>query len=111
MSDSLITTTSMAATKTSSIDQRPIASIQPSRRRTLASSTRSQAQASQATASLPTGSTTVNSTMTRKKIGRATSELQSLMRISYAVFCLKKKKLQQTQTPVHIQRTQQYTYK
>src|SRR3546814_8427888 len=28
----------------------------------------------------------------RLKIGRATSELQSLMRISYAVFCLKKKK-------------------
>src|SRR3546814_9439139 len=27
-----------------------------------------------------------------EKIGRATSELQSLMRISYAVFCLKKKK-------------------
>src|SRR3546814_3190731 len=27
-----------------------------------------------------------------------TSELQSLMRISYAVFCLKKKKKQQTQT-------------
>src|SRR3546814_8086457 len=27
------------------------------------------------------------------KIGRATSELQSLMRISYAVFCLKKKKI------------------
>src|SRR3546814_1242104 len=27
-----------------------------------------------------------------KQIGRATSELQSLMRISYAVFCLKKKK-------------------
>src|SRR3546814_2573790 len=26
------------------------------------------------------------------KIGRHTSELQSLMRISYAVFCLKKKK-------------------
>src|SRR3546814_8211849 len=26
------------------------------------------------------------------KIGRAPSELQSLMRISYAVFCLKKKK-------------------
>src|SRR3546814_10092758 len=26
-----------------------------------------------------------------RKIGRATSELQSLMRISYAVFCLKKK--------------------
>src|SRR3546814_6086972 len=28
------------------------------------------------------------------QIGRATSELQSLMRISYAVFCLKKKKNQ-----------------
>src|SRR3546814_9545187 len=28
----------------------------------------------------------------RCEIGRATSELQSLMRISYAVFCLKKKK-------------------
>src|SRR3546814_9462705 len=27
-----------------------------------------------------------------RKIGRATSELQSLMRISYAVFCLKKKR-------------------
>src|SRR3546814_1031325 len=27
----------------------------------------------------------------RSEIGRATSELQSLMRISYAVFCLKKK--------------------
>src|SRR3546814_2033754 len=30
------------------------------------------------------------------EIGRATSELQSLMRISYAVFCLKKKKTQIT---------------
>src|SRR3546814_4661380 len=29
--------------------------------------------------------------MPSAKIGRATSELQSLMRISYAVFCLKKK--------------------
>src|SRR3546814_3599167 len=28
---------------------------------------------------------------TQRKIGRATSELQSLMRSSYAVFCLKKK--------------------
>src|SRR3546814_19645175 len=28
----------------------------------------------------------------RRQIGRAPSELQSLMRISYAVFCLKKKK-------------------
>src|SRR3546814_3300777 len=30
------------------------------------------------------------------EIGRATSELQSLMRISYAVFCLKKKKQEKT---------------
>src|SRR3546814_7040220 len=29
-----------------------------------------------------------------QQIGRATSELQSLMRISYAVFCLKKKKIE-----------------
>src|SRR3546814_16257962 len=29
-------------------------------------------------------------TLLHAKIGRATSELQSLMRISYAVFCLKK---------------------
>src|SRR3546814_10369279 len=30
-----------------------------------------------------------------------TSELQSLMRISYAVFCLKKKRIQQTNNTVH----------
>src|SRR3546814_3208477 len=30
-----------------------------------------------------------------------TSELQSLMRISYAVFCLKKKKINNTQTHVY----------
>src|SRR3546814_4545367 len=30
----------------------------------------------------------------KSKIGRAQSELQSLMRISYAVFCLKKKQMQ-----------------
>src|SRR3546814_10332569 len=34
------------------------------------------------------------------EIGRATSELQSLMRISYAVFCLKKKK-----SKIHSKRT------
>src|SRR3546814_8503526 len=32
-----------------------------------------------------------------EEIGRAPSELQSLMRISYAVFCLKQKKTIQTQ--------------
>src|SRR3546814_10918193 len=37
----------------------------------------------------------------RHQIGRATSELQSLMRISYAVFCLKKK--------THIHMRQSYT--
>src|SRR3546814_6673353 len=39
------------------------------------------------------------------RMGRSeehTSELQSLMRISYAVFCLKKKKHSKTNTPVHI---------
>src|SRR3546814_11077137 len=34
-----------------------------------------------------------------------TSELQSLMRISYAVFCLKKKKNHNTITTTHIKRT------
>src|SRR3546814_5589579 len=34
-----------------------------------------------------------------------TSELQSLMRISYAVFCLKKKNTQQTISNIHIART------
>src|SRR3546814_7364178 len=37
------------------------------------------------------------------EIGRATSELQSLMRISYAVFCLKKKK------NTHTKNTERYT--
>src|SRR3546814_4941344 len=35
---------------------------------------------------------TVGYTVIMEQIGRAQSELQSLMRISYAVFCLKKKK-------------------
>src|SRR3546814_2751082 len=43
-----------------------------------------------------------------------TSELQSLMRISYAVFCLKKKKILHSQTPtssstVHIREIHLYT--
>src|SRR3546814_8162873 len=43
-----------------------------------------------------------------------TSELQSLMRISYAVFCLKKKKKQattQTSSKDEISNTRQYTIK
>src|SRR3546814_3105736 len=39
----------------------------------------------------------------RKEIGRAHAELQSLMRISYAVFCLKKKNIYETK-PTHPQR-------
>src|SRR3546814_10066350 len=35
------------------------------------------------------------------EIGRAHSELQSLMRISYAVFCLKKKTSHQHDTEIH----------
>src|SRR3546814_8738606 len=38
------------------------------------------------------------------EIGRATSELQSLMRISYAVFCLKKKKRNTTNHKAHTTR-------
>src|SRR3546814_4729005 len=38
-----------------------------------------------------------------------TSELQSLMRISYAVFCLKKKKKQNTITYIPIQQTREPT--
>src|SRR3546814_9624321 len=43
----------------------------------------------------------------RAKIGRAHSELQSLMRISYAVFCLKKK----TKPYRKSQHTHHYPYK
>src|SRR3546814_2275224 len=37
--------------------------------------------------------------MRLSKIGKHTSELQSLMRISYAVFCLKKKKCKYNNNP------------
>src|SRR3546814_10855747 len=40
----------------------------------------------------------------RLQIGRATSELQSLMRISYAVFCLKKKTKHTRRTTVTTKR-------
>src|SRR3546814_1455104 len=39
--------------------------------------------------------------MTRSRSEEHTSELQSLMRISYAVFCLKKKKQKQKTTDEH----------
>src|SRR3546814_4946126 len=39
--------------------------------------------------------------LTRGRSEEHTSELQSLMRISYAVFCLKKKKQQQKQPQTH----------
>src|SRR3546814_5532324 len=41
---------------------------------------------------------TVGATVTRGRSEEHTSELQSLMRISYAVFCLKKKKSHLTHT-------------
>src|SRR3546814_4932582 len=40
-----------------------------------------------------------------REIGRAHAELQSLMRISYAVFCLKKKNKITASKPVHSQQT------
>src|SRR3546814_776358 len=45
----------------------------------------------------------VMSDMMFRKIGRAHVELQSLMRISYAVFCLKKKKIPKRQQPTQPQ--------
>src|SRR3546814_7413503 len=44
----------------------------------------------------------------RSRSEEHTSELQSLMRISYAVFCLKKKMIRQHKT-THTHRTQQIT--
>src|SRR3546814_2739893 len=49
-------------------------------------------------------------TSTRWKIGRATSELQSLMRISYAVFCLKKKNTTTKNNPCNRERSQHYDH-
>src|SRR3546814_2875903 len=46
------------------------------------------------------------STVTRPRSEEHTSELQSLMRISYAVFCLKKKTTTQT-THIHTHHTRQ----
>src|SRR3546814_1493520 len=43
-----------------------------------------------------------SSPLSRRKIGRAHVELQSLMRISYAVFCLKKKTKQSRSTSKHV---------
>src|SRR3546814_10073295 len=46
------------------------------------------------------------------QIGRHTSELQSLMRISYAVFCLKKKKTtERTPESQHLTKHVQHNYK
>src|SRR3546814_2181023 len=52
--------------------------------------------ANQGDSDLPIGSVVCRTSLTLPSNGRSeehTSELQSLMRISYAVFCLKKKKL------------------
>src|SRR3546814_9554627 len=50
----------------------------------------------------------INHPTARLRSEEHTSELQSLMRISYAVFCLKKKK---TNTQQHLQRTQNKQHK
>src|SRR3546814_9921658 len=52
-------------------------------------------------------SRSVNAAMARSE--EHTSELQSLMRISYAVFCLKKKKIKNINTPIHTTQTQTLT--
>src|SRR3546814_7068671 len=44
------------------------------------------------------GKLRVDQLVTRQQIGRATSELQSLMRSSYAAFCLKQKHRSNTHT-------------
>src|SRR3546814_6316334 len=49
-------------------------------------------------------------TMTSPRSEEHTSGLQSLMRISYAVFCLKKKKQQKTNTNKQQQRDQSTNY-
>src|SRR3546814_2513811 len=47
---------------------------------------------------------------TRLRSEEHTSELQSLMRISYAVFCLKKKKKKNKNTTKTTRTSRQYTY-
>src|SRR3546814_2558579 len=49
----------------------------------------------------PARSSTPSVTRSAARSEEHTSELQSLMRISYAVFCLKKKKKHQTETKTH----------
>src|SRR3546814_2155538 len=49
-----------------------------------------------------------SATATAARSEEHTSELQSLMRISYAVFCLKKKKQYTRQQQVSVNNTQQY---
>src|SRR3546814_1144737 len=46
----------------------------------------------------PAAKITIDSTAAKIRSEEHTSELQSLMRISYAVFCLKKKKTNDTQS-------------
>src|SRR3546814_1112656 len=48
-----------------------------------------------------TGGVGLGLAIARERSEEHTSELQSLMRISYAVFCLKKKTILHTNTPTH----------
>src|SRR3546814_10873746 len=56
------------------------------------------------------GTSTDTSTTTARRSEEHTSELQSLMRISYAVFCLKKKNKHDKHTPTTSHKKQKRTY-
>src|SRR3546814_5828762 len=59
----------------------------------------------------PTAASRKNVRKRQPRSEEHTSELQSLMRISYAVFCLKKKKLAHTHPTPHLPTSQLPTYK
>src|SRR3546814_4045812 len=55
------------------------------------------------------GETLLHQPWTRSRSEEHTSELQSLMRISYAVFCLKKKKQQKQHNTKHVSTCRKYS--
>src|SRR3546814_5283665 len=69
---------------------------QRQRERGCAPSASQDRKANPAQRSSPDGNHNMRRTRKAKRSEEHTSELQSLMRISYAVFCLKKKKIQKT---------------
>src|SRR3546814_7940474 len=78
--------------------RRPLPSLLPSRRH------RSPARRG------PDRATTASSSRAKRRSEEHTSELQSLMRISYAVFCLKKKTTQHIHTDTNDKHTQEQKY-